>query len=76
LPTLLLHGTNDGKVPLAQAIELERLLHRHGTPTRLVVVAGAGHNFMGSAGFTREAAFAQVLSFLLNRVVKPSLQGR
>ncbi len=44
-PTLLLHGTADGLVPVAQARALAAHRERMGLATRLVVYEGAPHGF-------------------------------
>jgi acetyl esterase/lipase len=69
VPTLLVQGTKDHSLPLSQSVELEHLLRQRGTPTNLVLLTGASHGFMDSAGYPREAAFAAVFSFVLVRVV-------
>lgn len=45
VPTLLLHGTDDGLVPVAQARLLAARREALGLPTRLVVLEGAPHGF-------------------------------
>lgn len=42
-PTLLLHGTDDRVVPVAEAHRADRVLARLGVPHRLVVYAGQAH---------------------------------
>jgi acetyl esterase/lipase len=44
-PVLMLHGTADTVVPLAQAQELASALTAAGVPNRLVAVPGASHGF-------------------------------
>ena len=44
-PTLLLHGTNDDLVPVAQAHDLTAHRQSLGLPTKLVVYDGAPHGF-------------------------------
>jgi len=44
-PTLLLHGTDDGLVPVDQARRLAARREAHGLPTRLVIYDGAPHGF-------------------------------
>lgn len=50
VPTLLLHGSGDGLVPVEQARRLA--VHREslGLPTRLVIYPDAPHNFFNFAG--------------------------
>lgn len=45
VPTLLLHGTDDGLVPVEQARRLAARRESLGLPTRLVVYEGAPHGF-------------------------------
>jgi dipeptidyl aminopeptidase/acylaminoacyl peptidase len=42
-PVLILHGQNDARVPLGQAIGFHRALRRHGVPTELVVYPREPH---------------------------------
>lgn len=48
-PTLLLHGTDDGLVPVEQAHRLAEHRHAHGLATRLVIYDGAPHGFFNLA---------------------------
>lgn len=43
VPLLMLHGTDDKRVPLAQSEALALELSRYGKPHRLVEIAGGGH---------------------------------
>ncbi len=42
-PTLIQHGSNDQRVPLANAYELYRGLQDNNVPSRLIVYSGFGH---------------------------------
>jgi acetyl esterase/lipase len=58
-PTLLLHGTDDGLVPVEQARELAAHRESLGLPTKLVIYEGAPHGFFNvpvpaAAAATRE----------------------
>lgn len=44
-PILILHGTADKTVDVAQSVELAEVLKRAGTPHELVIVEGAPHTF-------------------------------
>jgi acetyl esterase/lipase len=44
-PILILHGTADKTVDVAQSIELAEVLRRAGTPHELIIVEGAPHTF-------------------------------
>jgi dipeptidyl aminopeptidase/acylaminoacyl peptidase len=43
-PVLLIHGDDDGVVPVAQSRDMERALRRAGKDVRLVVLENEGHN--------------------------------
>lgn len=61
IPTLLLHGDDDGLVPVAQAHRLAERRAALGLPTRLEVYAGAPHGFFNFAGPAAEAGMAAIL---------------
>ncbi len=42
-PTLIQHGGNDRRVPIANAYELRQALEDHGVPVKMVVYDGFGH---------------------------------
>ncbi|WP_062216423.1 S9 family peptidase [Streptomyces sp. NBRC 109706] len=46
-PTLLVHGTEDGKVEVGHSRRMHRALTAAGTTTRLVELAGEGHTVQG-----------------------------
>ena len=48
VPTILMHGTEDHNVPIAQALELERRLKEQRVPVSLVKVEGQSH-FIGAS---------------------------
>jgi len=64
VPTILLHGTEDHNVPIAQALELERRLQGHKVPVALVRVEGQGH-FIGAS--SRRQCLDFVLRFFSRR---------
>ena len=61
-PTLILHGDADNIVPVSEALNLEKLFQRTGTPYEIKIYPGAGHVFtaplMLDAG-TRTLRFLQ-----------------
>ena len=71
-PFLIVHGTADPLVPLAQSESLEKALKKVGAPVELVVFEGAGH---GDAAFLKEVSSKahreKVLAFL-DKYLKPS----
>ena len=46
-PVLILHGEQDRVVPVSEAIHLQRLLERAGTPYEMKLYPDAGHGFNG-----------------------------
>lgn len=60
VPTILLHGTEDTHVPLAQAMDLASLLQAHKVPVSLIRVEGQSH-FIGAS--SRRQCLAIVLKF-------------
>lgn len=46
-PVLILHGEEDRMVPVSEAIALQQLLERAGTPYEMKIYPGAGHGFNG-----------------------------
>jgi acetyl esterase/lipase len=67
-PTLLIHGEDDRVVPVAQSRAFHAALEARGVRSRLIVVPGVDHSFIGkSAASTRAAsleALAQTLEFI------------
>lgn len=72
-PTLLIHGTADGVVPVEQAQELARRLRQAGGPVRLLLLPGAPHDFdeLGDAHARRAAA--EMLHFLQQHLARPTV---
>ena len=46
-PVLILHGEDDRVVPVSEAVKLQQLLERTGTPYEMKLYPGAGHVFNG-----------------------------
>jgi acetyl esterase/lipase len=44
-PVLIVQGTADQVVPLAQSVELAQVLNSNGVPNQLITIAGAPHGF-------------------------------
>src|SRR5690606_37613270 len=44
-PTILIHGTDDGTIPVSSSIEFFRGLKEHGVPAALTLIQGADHVF-------------------------------
>jgi len=60
-PTLIIHGTADDVVPLAQSRKLRDALSQAGVEVKLVEFEGAGHSF---AGGDRDLMLAEIMGFL------------
>lgn len=65
VPTLLLHGTRDGLVPVAQARRLAAHREALGLPTTLSVYEGAPHGFFNQAGEHAERGVREILAHVL-----------
>ena len=67
-PFLIIHGDEDGTVPVEQAKILNDRLTKVGIPSTLVIVKGAGHDLKGINGLptvpTSEEISADILEFL------------
>ncbi|MBK7396080.1 MAG: alpha/beta hydrolase [Myxococcales bacterium] len=61
-PTLLLHGDDDGLVPVAQARRLAAHREALGLPTRLVVYEGAPHGFFNAPCPAAEQAAREIVT--------------
>ena len=46
-PVLILHGEDDRVVPVSEAVKLQQLLERTGTPYEIKLYPGAGHVLNG-----------------------------
>lgn len=63
-PTLLLHGSADGLVPVSQARRLAAHREALGLPTKLVVYEGAPHGFFNSASDACERGACEIVDFV------------
>ena len=65
-PTLLLHGTNDTAVPVAESRHLQTLLRKAGVPVVLLEIEGKEHSFDYEADVETilGGVFDEVASFL------------
>jgi acetyl esterase/lipase len=61
VPTLLLHGTDDGLVPVEQARRLAAHRESLGLPTTLAIYEGAPHGFFNFACDAGEQAIAEIV---------------
>jgi acetyl esterase/lipase len=67
VPTLLLHGTADGLVPVAQAHRLADHRRKHELPTHLSIYEGAPHGFFNQPGAHAERGVKEILEHVLER---------
>lgn len=65
VPTLLLHGTEDGLVPVEQARRLATHRESLGLPTRLVIYEGAPHGFFNVPVPAAEAAVQEIVGHVV-----------
>jgi acetyl esterase/lipase len=64
VPTLLLHGGDDGLVPVEQAQRLAAHRGALGLPTRLVIYDGAPHGFFSSRISAADAAVREIVAYV------------
>jgi dipeptidyl aminopeptidase/acylaminoacyl peptidase len=68
-PTLLLHATDDERCPVGQAEQWFTALRAQGTPTRLVLYPGAGHQFIVDGSPSYRADYSRrIVDWLTERV--------
>ena len=67
-PTILIHGTNDGTVPVQSSIDLWTKLNGLGVPTALTLIQGADHAFDNGAIDAVEA-MAQSIDLFFDRLL-------
>jgi pimeloyl-ACP methyl ester carboxylesterase len=67
VPTLLLHGTADGLVPVAQAHRLAAHRASYGLPTQLSIYEGAPHGFFNQPGAHADRGVKEILEHVLAR---------
>jgi acetyl esterase/lipase len=63
-PFLLIHGTDDGLVPLDHSHRMAAALRQSGTPASVLELPGTGHQFVGLATSDRAAVRCTTMSFL------------
>lgn len=67
VPTLLLHGDDDGLVPHTQSERLAEARLKLGLPTRLVIYKGAPHGFFNRPCEARDEGLREIIEHLLAR---------
>lgn len=67
IPTLLLHGDDDGLVPVDQSRRLAALRETRGLPTRLVIYPGAPHGFFNQPCVARDEGLREIIEHITAR---------
>ena len=67
-PTIFIHGTNDGTVPVQSSIDFFTKLHALGVPSTLTLIQGADHAF-DNAAFDAIEVMAQSIDLFLDRLI-------
>ena len=67
-PTIFIHGTNDGTVPVQSSIDFFTKLHALGVPSALTLIQGADHAF-DNAAFDAIDVMAQSIDLFLDRLI-------
>lgn len=71
-PTIFIHGTADGTVPMSSSIDFVERLHEHGVETALTLIQGADHAFDNSALDAVEVMARSIDLFLDRLIVNPT----
>src|SRR5215510_6189656 len=67
-PTIFIHGTNDGTVPVQSSIDFFTKLHGLGVPSALTLIQGADHAF-DNAALDAIEVMAQSIDLFLDRLM-------
>jgi len=67
-PTIFIHGTNDGTVPVQSSIDFWTKLHALGVPSTLTLIQGADHAF-DNAAFDAIDVMAHSIDLFLDRLM-------
>jgi acetyl esterase/lipase len=67
-PTIFIHGTNDGTIPVQSSIDFFTKLHALGVPSTLTLIQGADHAFDNGALDAIEV-MAQSIDLFLDRLI-------
>ena len=70
-PTIFIHGTNDGTIPVASSVDFFTKLHALKVPTTLTLIQGADHAFDNNAPDAVEVMAASIDLFLDRLMVNP-----
>jgi acetyl esterase/lipase len=67
-PTIFIHGTNDGTVPVQSSIDFFTKLHALGVPSTLTLIQGADHAF-DNAAFDAIEVMAHSIDLFMDRLI-------
>jgi acetyl esterase/lipase len=70
-PTIFIHGTKDGTVPVQSSVDFFTKLHGLGVPTTLTLIQGADHAFDNNAPDAVEVMAASIDLFLDRLLINP-----
>ena len=70
-PTIVIHGTKDGTVPVQSSIDFFTKLHGLGVPSTLTLIQGADHAFDNNAPDAVEVMAASIDLFLDRLLINP-----
>ncbi|HEX5109589.1 MAG TPA: alpha/beta hydrolase [Vicinamibacterales bacterium] len=70
-PTIFIHGTKDGTIPVASSVDFFTKLHALGVPSTLTLIQGADHAFDNNAPDAVEVMAASIDLFLTRLIVDP-----
>jgi acetyl esterase/lipase len=70
-PTIFVHGTKDGTIPVASSVDFFTKLHALGVPSTLTLIQGADHAFDNNAPDAVEVMAASIDLFLDRLIINP-----
>jgi acetyl esterase/lipase len=70
-PTIFIHGTNDGTIPVASSVDFFTKLHALKVPTTLTLIQGADHAFDNNAPDAVEVMAASIDLFFDRLMINP-----
>ena len=70
-PTIFIHGTKDGTIPVASSVDFFTKLHALGVPSTLTLIQGADHAFDNNAPDAVEVMAASIDLFLDRLMINP-----
>jgi acetyl esterase/lipase len=70
-PTIFIHGTKDGTIPVASSVDFFTKLHALGVPSTLTLIQGADHAFDNNAPDAVEVMAASIDLFLDRLIINP-----